>query len=796
MKIPIDRIATIGNYLPRKCGIATFTTDVSEAIADEFKQGSVITLAINDTEEGYDYPRRVCFEIDEQDLGAYKNAASFLNSRNIDVINLQHEFGIFGGPDGSHILSLLREVNSPVVTTLHTVLENPTPGQLDVMLEMARLSDRFVVMSRRAERLLKEIYDVPAEKIDFIHHGIPDVPFLDPSYNKDLLGVEGKTVLLTFGLLSPNKGIEYAIEALPHILENHPDVVYVVLGATHPHLLRSEGEAYREQLHELARSLSVEQNVLFENRFVSLEDLCMYIGAADIYITPYLNRDQITSGTLAYAAGAGKAIISTPYWYAEELLSEGKGMLVPFKDSKSIAETAVSLIGNEVVRHAMRKRAYKAGREMIWTRVAERYKQSFEEAVANRRRGKTTEVSPHILPIFSDSLPPFKLDHLRTMTDDTGLLQHAKFNVPNYAEGYSIDDNARALILTSLLSEFDEDAARDVASLQTRYLAFLYHAWNPECGRFRNFLSYDRRWLEDSGSEDSNGRTLWALGTLTRRGKNDSKRELATQLFDTALPAVLEFTSPRAWAFTLLGINEYLYRYPEHRTISTIGKALTGRLMDSFTANSSDDWLWFEEELAYSNAKLAHALMIGGERFGDDRMRRTGLAALAWLVDIQRMNCDYFVPIGCKGFYLKSGHRARFDQQPIEAHVTISACLHAYRLTGDEQWKREARIAFEWFLGQNDVGIPLYDPATGGCCDGLHPSRVNQNQGAESTLAYMLSHTEMRAAMALTPKHSNLAKEDVIARSNTIEEVPKQSFDALVDGGPNLPRLIEKDRLS
>lgn len=795
MTNPIERIATIGNYLPRKCGIATFTTDVSEAIAAEFQQASVMTLAVNDTEEGYDYPPRVCFEIAEQDLGAYKNAARFLNSRNVDVINLQHEFGIFGGSNGSHILTLLREVNSPVVTTLHTILENPTPGQLNVMLEMAKLSDRFVVMSRRAVRLLKEIYEVPAEKIDFIHHGIPDVPFLDPNYNKDLLGVEGKTVLLTFGLLSPNKGIEYAIEALPHILENHPDVVYVVLGATHPHLLRNEGEAYREQLQALARSLGVEQSVVFQNRFVSLDDLCKYIGAADIYITPYLNRDQITSGTLAYAAGAGKAVISTPYWYAEELLSEGKGKLVPFKDSKSIAEAAVSLIGNEAERHAMRKLAYKEGRDMIWTRVAERYKQSFEQAAANRHRGKPTQVLAHRPPVFSESLPPFKLDHLHTMTDDTGLLQHAKFNIPNYAEGYSIDDNARGLVLTSLLSEFDENAVPDVASLQRRYLAFLHHAWNPESGRFRNFMSYDRRWLEDSGSEDSHGRTLWALGTLARRGRNDSMRELAAQLFDAALPVVLEFTSPRAWAFTILGVNEYLYRYPEHRSVSTIGKPLAGRLMDIFTACSSEEWLWFEDVLAYSNAKLPHALMIAGERFSDDRMIRTGLTSLSWLVDTQKANRHYFVPIGCKGFYPQSGQRARFDQQPIEAHVTISACLYANRLTGDDRWKREARIAFEWFLGRNDAGVPLYDPVTGGCCDGLHPSSVSQNQGAESTLAYLLSHTEMRAAIALAPKHSKLAKEDEIAHLNANKKLDKEMQDGLVHSGLDSPRDREKNRL-
>ncbi|MEO7910315.1 MAG: glycosyltransferase family 4 protein, partial [Roseiflexaceae bacterium] len=539
---PIQNIAVLGNYLPRRCGIATYTTDLCEAIALSYPTTNVMALAMNDTAEGYDYPDRVRFELAQQDLSAYRRAADFINLANTDLVSVQHEYGIFGGSSGSHLLTLLRELHVPIVTTLHTILREPDRQQRAVLVELAQLSDRLVVMSERGASFLRDVYDVAAEKIDVIPHGIPDVPFLDSSFHKDQLDAEGKMVLLTFGLLSQNKGIEHVIAAMPAILERYPNVVYIVLGATHPHVREHEGERYREMLQRLAHEIGVAEHVVFYDQFVELEELMRFIGAADIYITPYLNPDQIVSGTLAYAVGAGKAVISTPYWYAEEMLADGRGMLVPFADSAAIAERVVDLLGNEAARHAMRKQAYLLGREMIWPQVAQRYVESFARARnEHRSSARILRTVQRQAPSLHE-LPLLKLDHLHRMTDGTGMVQHAVMAVPNYVEGYTTDDNARALIAAVQLDELRTPKAEALAS---RYMAFLWNAFNPATARFRNFMGYDRQWLEQIGSEDSHARALWALGTTLERSTNLSLTGVASLLFERALPAVLAFDHPR-----------------------------------------------------------------------------------------------------------------------------------------------------------------------------------------------------------------------------------------------------------
>lgn len=741
----IRHIAFIGNYLPRRCGIATFTTDLCESIANEFAGVNCFALPVNDTDMGYPYPERVRFELEEKDIDSYRRAADFLNISNVDVVSLQHEYGIFGGRAGSHILTLLRELRMPVVTTLHTVLPDPDVHQRRVLEEIASLSDRLVVMSERAVEFLHEIYSVPPDKVDLIHHGIPDVPFVDPNFYKDQFGVEGKTVLLTFGLLSPNKGIETVINALPAILERHPNVVYIVLGATHPHVLRRDGEAYRLSLQWLAQEQGVEEQVLFYNRFVSAAELNEFIGAADLYITPYLGERQITSGTLAYTLGAGKAVVSTPYWYAEEMLAGGRGVLTPFNEPATLAEQVVRLLDDEPERHAMRKRAYLFGREMVWPRVAGHYMESFERArigCRRRRRAASVFASRSAERNQAFELPPLKLDHMRRMTDDTGLLQHALFTIPNYGEGYSIDDNARALIVSVHLEELGHGAAFDLAA---RYLGFIAYAYNPQTGRFRNFMNYRREWLEESGSDDSHGRTLWALGTVLGRSAAPSLQRIAGRLFEQAMPAILDTTSPRAWAFAILGIHDYLRRFDGDRRAAQARDELAGRLLALYRACRSDEWRWFEDGLAYGNAVLSQAMLMCGQWLPNPEMRDVGLESLGWLAELQRSATPggHFVPIGSDGFYRRGGERARFDQQPIEARAMVSACLEAYRGTRDDRWRREAHRAFEWFLGRNDLGLPLYDPDTGGCYDGLHPDRVNENQGAESTLAFLQALLEL-----------------------------------------------------
>jgi glycosyltransferase involved in cell wall biosynthesis len=750
-----SRIAVIGNYLPRQCGIATFTTDLCSAISAEYGNARLLALPVNDTLEGYDYPARVRWSLAQDDLASYQEAAEFLNFNNIDMVCLQHEYGIFGGSAGSHILQLLRRLKMPLVTTLHTVLREPNSDQLRVMEEIAELSDRLIVMSQLSSQFLQEIFKIPCSKIDMVPHGVPDLPFLDPNFYKDRFGVEGKAVLLTFGLLSPNKGIENVIQALPQILSRHKNVVYLVAGATHPHILRREGEKYRASLQALAQEVGVESQVMFHNRFASPEEMAEFIGAADIYITPYRHEAQVVSGTLAYALGAGKAIISTPYWHAIELLDDRRGALVPFQNPDAIAQKAIELLDTPAIRHAMRKRAYLFAREMIWKRVAQGYMESFSRVRSDRMENPRIQFSARALPKDLNRLPELKLDHINALTDDTGVLQHAIFTVPNRGEGHTTDDNARALIFTVMLERVgkdhpEKDEAKKLrllmANFSARYLSFLEHGFNPATGRFRNFLGYDRRWNEAAGSEDCHGRAVWALGTVLGRSSDQGLRSAAGRLFELSLPAVVEFYSPRACAYAVVGTQEYLNSYPGDRDAQKIRSVLAGRLLAMYESIRRPDWKWFENVLAYGNARLPQAMLLAGSACSNDRMVAAGLEALDWLTETQRSETNgHFVPIGSQGFYRHGGEKARFDQQPLEAAGAVSACLQAYRTTGERRWRDEAWSAFNWFLGDNDLQIPLYDSVTGGCRDGLHPERANENQGAESTLSFLMALLEMSA---------------------------------------------------
>lgn len=733
-------VAFIGDYLPRQCGIATFTSDLYKSYNSFIPNSRAMVVSVNDTQEGYDYPSEVRYDFYQHDQEAYRKAAEFLNAKDTEVVCLQHEYGIFGGPAGSYILTLLRNLTMPVVTTFHTILKNPNEEQLLVLKSIADLSSRVICMSEKGRDFLINIYEIPEEKIDLIPHGIPDMPFVDPHFHKDRFGMEGKQTLLTFGLLSPNKGIENVIRALPHIVERFPNVVYMVLGATHPHLIRHEGEAYRDSLTKLAADCGVLENVRFYNEFAELNDLLEYLGAADIYITPYLNPAQITSGTLSYAFGCGKAVVSTPYWHAEELLADGRGVLVPFGDSDAIADQIINLLADEPARHAMRKKGYMMGRDMIWERVIQEYAGSF--AKARRERMSTiNNQTPYDMGGNGSSaykLPALRLDHLFRLTDSTGIAQHARFHLPFYEEGYCTDDNARALILALMVQEAGLGSQK-LAQASDDYCAFLNHAYTDDYRRFRNFMSYDRRWLEDVGSDDSTGRTIWALGVCIGRAVDRNTSTWAMSLMEKVLPSVTDMSSPRAWAFALLGIYEYQKKFNDDRLAKTIQRQLLDKLMFRYTETATDEWPWFENVLSYDNAVLAHVLI----RSGESHLVDIGLKSLRWLVDLQTSERGHFQPIGSNGFYTKGQARAYFDQQPLEAQSTVSACLAAFELTGDEQWHRTAIRVFKWFSGLNDLGLPLYDTQTGGCRDGLHIDRVNQNQGAESTLSYLLALAEL-----------------------------------------------------
>jgi glycosyltransferase involved in cell wall biosynthesis len=752
-KLPLPtRIAFVGNYLPRECGIATFTTDLCTALTAEYGEGRLFAIPVNDPDSKYEYPEQVRLELEQEELASYERAADFLNFNGNDLVCLQHEYGIYGGRAGRHILTLLRKLKMPLVTTLHTVLREPDEDQRTVLEEIARLSDRMVVMSELAAQLLREVYAVPSGKIDVIPHGVPDLPFMDPNYFKDKFGTEGKSVLLTFGLLSPNKGIENVIQALPAILAKQPNVVYIVSGVTHPHIRRHEGEIYREGLQALAEELGVSDHLIFDNRFVSTEELIEHVGAADIYITPYRHEAQVVSGTLAIALGAGKAIISTPYWHAKELLAEQRGVIVPFQSPKAIAEAVLALLENDAERHAMRKRAYLYSRGTTWAKTARAYMASFQRARFERSLHPKAAQQGDSAVEPADYLPSLNPGHLLAMTDDTGILQHAIFSVPNTREGYTTDDNARALIVSTLLDKSETRAGRcEYSNLSHRYLSFLWLAFHPETGRFRNFLGYDRKWLEDVGSDDSHGRALWSLGTVLGYSGNAGLRGAAGRLFEAAVPATLKFTSPRAWAFSILGMQAYLDWFPGDRAIQGVRNALANRLLDIYERSHSETWKWFEKSLSYSNARLSQALILAGWRSDNQRMIEAGMDSLKWLVTEQhRDDEDIFVPIGSHGFYLEGNEKARFDQQPVEACATVAACMEVYRLTKESPWLEEARKAFRWFLGKNDLQVPLYDAQTGGCRDGLHPDRVNENQGAESTLSFLMALLEMQAAKVVS----------------------------------------------
>lgn len=753
----LRRVALIGNSLPRRCGIATFTTHLQQAIAASGAEVGTSIVAMTDHGQSYHYPETVGFQVHDACLDNYVEAADFLNAGGFDAVSLQHEFGIFGGEAGEHIMALLSRLTMPVVTTLHTVLAAPTPAQRRVLGRITDASSRLVVMAEKGRALLESVYRVPADKIEVIPHGIPDVPLVDPAEVKPAYGFAGKAVILTFGLLSPNKGIEVMIDAMPAILASRPDTVYVVLGATHPNLVRQHGEAYRQSLMARASSLGVQDHVVFLDQFVDQATLLGFIAMCDVYVTPYLSEAQMTSGTLAYSFGLGKAVVSTPYWHAQELLTDGRGILVPFGDAVAIGEAIAGLLVDDTRRDTMRRRAYATSRSMTWQRTAERYLGVFEQARHARRAPQAAiQLQDHRLAPGTDRVPPeVRLDHFLAMCDDTGLFQHAVHSVPDRAHGYCIDDNARALLVACALNKAGEQRLPD--ALAVRFASFIQHAWNPEQRRFRNFMSFDRRWLEEQGSEDSHGRTLWALGEAARSDVSPSRRAWAEGLFADALPVVERFSSPRAWAFTLLGLDAYCAVNALDPVAESFRHLLADRLISCLAAAETADWVWFEDGLSYDNARLCQALIVTGDATLVQAYADAGLRTLRWLTKVQTTPTGLFRPVGSKSFGARHAVPCAFDQQPLEATATISACLAAWRMEGNAAWKAEAQQVFGWFLGSNDLSSPLVDWETGSCRDGLHADRPNENRGGESVVSYLLSLSEIRQIARLTGGHIHFA---------------------------------------
>jgi glycosyltransferase involved in cell wall biosynthesis len=750
----VKRIAFIGNSLPRRCGIATFTTDLQCAVAASRGDLETVIVAMTDHGQVYDYPPTVGLQIADDRPDDYVRAAEYLNSGGFEAVSLQHEFGIFGGEAGGQIVTLLSRLTIPIVTTLHTVLSEPTKAQREVVARIVEASSKVVVMAEKGRELLRSVYQVPDEKIEIIPHGIPEFAFVEPDAAKAKLGFSNKSVLLTFGLLSPNKGIEVMIDAMPSVLRTRPDAVYVVLGATHPNLVRDQGEAYRESLVAHARHAGAEDHVVFLDQFVDQKTLLDFISMSDVYVTPYLNEAQMTSGTLAYSFGLGKAVVSTSYWHARELLADGRGILVPFGDAAALGIEIAKLLTNDVLRQAMRKRAYSSSRSMTWERIAERYMSVFENA-GRRHRLKTIARSDTSTLLRDSRAPPeMQLDHFLSMCDDTGLFQHAVHSVPDRAHGYCVDDNARALLVACALNNPGEQRLPEV--LTARFAAFVQHAWNPGSQRFRNFMGFNRCWLEDKGSEDSHGRTLWALGVCALADANLSRRSWAASLFSEAMPTAEGFRSPRAWAFVLLGLDAYCSAVPHDIRATRLRAMLADQLILIFDTVATDDWVWFEDGLAYDNARLPQALIVTGIASKMTRYVDIGLESLRWLVARQTSAKGQFRPVGTAGF--GNGRKLQqFDQQPLEATATIAACLAAWRADQDVEWKAEAARVFAWFLGSNDLSVSLVDLETGSCRDGLHPDRPNENRGGESVVSYLLGLSEIRQIARLSESRAKPA---------------------------------------
>jgi glycosyltransferase involved in cell wall biosynthesis len=741
---PFRKIAIVGNFLPRQCGIAAFTSDLAESLSENDGALQVDVVAMSD-DPLTSYPCRVRLQIPAEDYAAYRPAAEFLNHGDYEVVSVQHEYGIFGGESGEYLLTILRSIRAPIVTTLHTVVDDPSPSMRRVTSELLALSDRVVVMSAQAAGILAAEYGLRPSAVDLIPHGVPDLSQGSIWNIKEDLKITGP-MLLTFGLLSPDKGIQYAIEALPAILKEIPEAVYVILGATHPQVRASAGEAYRQSLTELAESLGVSGSIRFVDQFVSQPELVSALSAADVYITPYLNPKQITSGTLAYAVGAGKAVVSTPYLYAQELLANERGSLVPFRDAAALATAVIEQVsGLSDESPAWKNEEHKS--DMAWSKVARLYADSFSRAAKQRASG-TQQLSSSSAPIFLDiGLPPLSSRGIVAMSDDTGLYQHAFHSIPDRSHGYCVDDNARGLIFTVQLEELGE-ANEEIFALQKCFLSFVHNSFNPDNGRFRNFMSFDRRWLEPMGSEDSHGRTMWALGVVAGRTASSAMRRAAVDLFHLGRPALAEMGSPQTWAYAALGADEFLTSDPMNAAALALRTEMTGRLMAARFKVRSPGWHWFEDVVSYANGRMSQALIRAGQWQKDHMMLDAGLASLEWLMDHQTAPEGHFRPIGSNGFWRRDHSKAIFDQQPVEAWASLSACISAANATGDLSWMRRAENTFQWFQGKNDLGLPLFDPETGGCCDGLHQDRVNANQGAESCLSYLCALAELKAEQA------------------------------------------------
>jgi len=754
------KIAFIGTYPPRQCGIGTFTNNLVKAIVANTDSKKVskqaMIVAINEDGQEYDYPEEVRHVIQQNHQQDYIEASKFINYSDTEVCILEHEFGIFGGDEGVFILPLLHRLEIPLIVTFHTVLRDPSYTQRSVVEEIGKKAARIVVMSKRAVDFLVDIYKIPKEKIVLIEHGVPEFNKISHKQAKQKHGLTGRKVLLTFGLLSRNKGIETVINALPRVVERHPDLLYIVLGATHPNVLKQAGEEYRDYLQRLVKKLGLEKNVHFNNEFVTENQLFEYLNASDIYLTPYLSEAQITSGTLSYAVGAGCAVVSTPYWHAQELLDNGRGRLFNFKNSDELATVLNSLFDEEDQLVALRENAFNYGRKIRWSKIGKQYLYLAEYVCDNWDK----ERDPEKQPIDISMLPAYNLEHIKRLTDDTGIVQHAKYGIPNLKEGYCVDDNSRALLMA--LMAYRQYKDKEALRLMPVYLSFI-HYMQRENGNFRNFLSFSRLFLDDYGSEDSFGRTIWALGYLLRFPPNDSFRQIGRDIFSRSIQHFDRIKSIRGAANTIIGICYYLKEVQNDEGMVKVMDRLVSLITARYQVSRSDDWKWYENEMTYDNAIIPLALFSAYEITGNEKVFEIAMETTRFL-ESQTMTKDYFRPIGNKGWLKKGGEIPEYDQQSVDIMAMILLYSQMFQITKKRIYIEKMFQCYLWFLGENSLRLPLFDHETQGCCDGLEANGVNRNQGAESTLAYWISHLTILSAQE--KEHIYMGKESSVASGN------------------------------
>ncbi|RYC53478.1 glycosyltransferase family 4 protein [Flagellimonas olearia] len=726
------KLAYIGTYPPRECGIGTFTQNLAHSMLENGKGvKEIMVIAMNDHNQDYPYPPEVKLSINQEQQTDYLEAVNYINLSGADACILEHEFGIYGGLGGVYILPLLHRLNIPLITTLHTILETPSYNERAILKEICKMSDKIVVMSHKAIHFLVGIYKVPKEKIVLIEHGVPDIHF-DKEESRTEFKLNERKLLLTFGFIGRNKGIETVIKALPQIIEKHPEALYIVLGKTHPNVLRHSGEEYRNYLQVLIKSLKLNEHVLLLNEFIDENELFKYLSACDIYITPYLSEAQITSGTLSYAMGAGCAVVSTPYWHAAELLVENKGRLFDFNDSDGLSEVLNELLENPENLHEIQEHATEYGQDITWPKVGQKYTDLITQ-VLSRPKVPLPKKENVIDPLL---LPPFSLVHIKRLTDDTGIIQHAKFGIPNLKEGYCLDDNARALLMVCMTYKQKKDPL--ALEFMPVYLSYIHYMQNKD-GTFRNFLSFNRNFLDEKGSEDSFGRTIWALGYLLGNAPNDAYYQTGKLVFFDAVPNFDSIKSIRGIANTMIGISYYLRTNASDDAMKGTLHKLANILVSHYHQNHTENWEWFESLLAYDNGILPLALLHAAEVLEDGDISKVAFDTMDFLTE-HTMKDDYLSVIGNKDWYVREKERSMFAQQPIDAEAMVLMYHQAYVLTGDRDFLKKLFTSFMWFLGENDMRMSLYDFETKGCCDGFENYGVNRNQGAESSLAYLISH--------------------------------------------------------